>query len=226
MWCFTSPWCFMVKQIGKKSVSIWCAHGECVCGGCQVFHWVQRGFWTCDLSICSLALYHKCCSCSLHPGHRILNTVDCTNPNGGRLPRNVDLMMSDFAGGASGFPMTFEGGKYTGEVGAMQSIYEPNQWKWVDVWIQFEHTWQIHLTVNWAVREVHLNQLKPVILVLPFRRVEGRLYQDRKKETSELQGPVDKNSATQNLLSICRLLCRSPSLRQVMIIIMPCNDNQ
>lgn len=45
----------------------------------------------------------------------ILNTVDCTRPNGGRLPQNVDLMMSDFAGGASGFPMTFCGGKYTGE---------------------------------------------------------------------------------------------------------------
>lgn len=45
----------------------------------------------------------------------ILNTVDCTRPNGGRLPLNVDLMMSDFAGGASGFPMTFFGGKYSGE---------------------------------------------------------------------------------------------------------------
>lgn len=43
----------------------------------------------------------------------ILNTVDCTRPNGGRLPHGVDLMMSDFAGGASGFPMTFHGGKYT-----------------------------------------------------------------------------------------------------------------
>lgn len=45
----------------------------------------------------------------------ILNTVDCTRPNGGRLPENVDLMMSDFAGGASGFPMVFSGGKYSGE---------------------------------------------------------------------------------------------------------------
>ncbi|KAM3859260.1 cytidine monophosphate-N-acetylneuraminic acid hydroxylase [Diretmus argenteus] len=48
-----------------------------------------------------------------YKGHMILNTVDCTRPNGGRLPHNVDLMMSDFAGGASGFPMTFHGGKYT-----------------------------------------------------------------------------------------------------------------
>ncbi|KAG9280502.1 cytidine monophosphate-N-acetylneuraminic acid hydroxylase [Astyanax mexicanus] len=48
-----------------------------------------------------------------YKGHRILNTVDCTRPNNGRLPRGVDLMMSDFAGGASGFPMTFHQGKYT-----------------------------------------------------------------------------------------------------------------
>ncbi|XP_071966265.1 cytidine monophosphate-N-acetylneuraminic acid hydroxylase-like isoform X2 [Antedon mediterranea] len=50
-----------------------------------------------------------------YKGHLILNTVDCTNPNGGKLPHNVDVMMSDFAGGASGFPMTFSGGKYTEE---------------------------------------------------------------------------------------------------------------
>ncbi|KAM4687693.1 cytidine monophosphate-N-acetylneuraminic acid hydroxylase-like [Discoglossus pictus] len=48
-----------------------------------------------------------------YKGHKILNTVDCTRPNGGKLPINVDLMMSDFAGGASGFPMTFSGGKFT-----------------------------------------------------------------------------------------------------------------
>lgn len=48
-----------------------------------------------------------------YKGHMILNTVDCTRPNGGRLPQNVSMMMSDFAGGASGFPMTFYGGKYT-----------------------------------------------------------------------------------------------------------------
>uniref|UniRef100_A0A3P9D5A6 Cytidine monophosphate-N-acetylneuraminic acid hydroxylase n=1 Tax=Maylandia zebra TaxID=106582 RepID=A0A3P9D5A6_9CICH len=48
-----------------------------------------------------------------YKGHMILNTVDCTRPNGGRLPQNVDVMMSDFAGGASGFPMTFYGGKYS-----------------------------------------------------------------------------------------------------------------
>ncbi|XP_035682762.1 cytidine monophosphate-N-acetylneuraminic acid hydroxylase-like [Branchiostoma floridae] len=50
-----------------------------------------------------------------YKGHLILNTVDCTQPNGGRLPQNVDIMMSDFAGGASGFPMTFSGGRYTDE---------------------------------------------------------------------------------------------------------------
>ncbi|XP_035688671.1 cytidine monophosphate-N-acetylneuraminic acid hydroxylase-like [Branchiostoma floridae] len=50
-----------------------------------------------------------------YKGHLILNTVDCTQPNGMRLPRNVDIMMSDFAGGASGFPMAFFGGRYTKE---------------------------------------------------------------------------------------------------------------
>nr|XP_055047277.1 cytidine monophosphate-N-acetylneuraminic acid hydroxylase-like isoform X2 [Misgurnus anguillicaudatus] len=44
-----------------------------------------------------------------YKGHMILNTVDCTRPNNGRLPHGVDVMMSDFAGGASGFPMTFYG---------------------------------------------------------------------------------------------------------------------
>ncbi|XP_051980556.1 cytidine monophosphate-N-acetylneuraminic acid hydroxylase-like, partial [Xyrauchen texanus] len=48
-----------------------------------------------------------------YKGHMILNTVDCTRPNNGRLPHGVDVMMSDFAGGASGFPMTFHGVKYT-----------------------------------------------------------------------------------------------------------------
>ncbi|XP_021116203.1 cytidine monophosphate-N-acetylneuraminic acid hydroxylase isoform X2 [Heterocephalus glaber] len=50
-----------------------------------------------------------------YKGHKILNTVDCTRPNGGRLPAKVAFMMSDFAGGASGFPMTFSGGKFTEE---------------------------------------------------------------------------------------------------------------
>uniref|UniRef100_A0AAY5ETW6 Cytidine monophosphate-N-acetylneuraminic acid hydroxylase n=1 Tax=Electrophorus electricus TaxID=8005 RepID=A0AAY5ETW6_ELEEL len=48
-----------------------------------------------------------------YKGHLILNTVDCRRPNNGCLPHGVDVMMSDFAGGASGFPMTFHKGKYT-----------------------------------------------------------------------------------------------------------------
>ncbi|RXN27283.1 cytidine monophosphate-N-acetylneuraminic acid hydroxylase-like protein [Labeo rohita] len=59
-----------------------------------------------------------------YKGHMILNTVDCTRPNNGRLPHGVDLMMSDFAGGASGFPMAFHDGKYTGE-----SHIALNSWK-------------------------------------------------------------------------------------------------
>eukprot|EP00058_Branchiostoma_floridae_P024566 XP_002610056.1 hypothetical protein BRAFLDRAFT_125688 [Branchiostoma floridae] len=39
----------------------------------------------------------------------------CVSPNGGRLPKNVDIMMSDFSGGNSGFPVTFSGGRYTEE---------------------------------------------------------------------------------------------------------------
>ncbi|XP_053252710.1 cytidine monophosphate-N-acetylneuraminic acid hydroxylase-like [Podarcis raffonei] len=50
-----------------------------------------------------------------YKGHKILNTVDCTRPNGGKLPEKVDLMMSDFAGGASGFPMVYSGGNFTEE---------------------------------------------------------------------------------------------------------------
>ncbi|CAL8242606.1 unnamed protein product [Merluccius merluccius] len=48
-----------------------------------------------------------------YKGHIIMNTVDCTRPNSGRLPLRPDLLMTDFAGGASGFPMTFCSGKYT-----------------------------------------------------------------------------------------------------------------
>ncbi len=57
----------------------------------------------------------------------ILNTVDCTRPNNGRLPHGVDVMMSDFAGDASGFPMTFHGGKYTGESGML--LYTGALWE-------------------------------------------------------------------------------------------------
>lgn len=39
-------------------------------------------------------------------GHRILNTVDCNRPNGNHLPE-VDVLLSDFASGASGYPTCF-----------------------------------------------------------------------------------------------------------------------
>ncbi|XP_070558031.1 cytidine monophosphate-N-acetylneuraminic acid hydroxylase-like [Ptychodera flava] len=48
-----------------------------------------------------------------YKGHLILNLVDCSNPNNGNLPRDVDVLLSDFAGGASGFPVVFYGGRYT-----------------------------------------------------------------------------------------------------------------
>jgi CMP-N-acetylneuraminate monooxygenase len=42
-----------------------------------------------------------------HKGHRILNLVDCCNPNDGNLPDDVSLLLTDFASGASGFPSCF-----------------------------------------------------------------------------------------------------------------------
>lgn len=40
-------------------------------------------------------------------GHRVLNTVDCHNLCGGELPK-VDVLLTNFAGGASGFPVCWE----------------------------------------------------------------------------------------------------------------------
>ena len=59
------------------------------------------------------ALFDEIDTCLLieYKGHYILNTVDCCSPNSLKLPQ-VDLLMSDFAGGASGFPVCFEGGRY------------------------------------------------------------------------------------------------------------------
>lgn len=38
-------------------------------------------------------------------GHLILNTVDCSNLNNGVLPSKVSVLLTSFAGGASGFPI-------------------------------------------------------------------------------------------------------------------------
>ena len=38
-------------------------------------------------------------------GHRLLNTVDCANLNGGVLPAPIDILLTAFAGGASGYPV-------------------------------------------------------------------------------------------------------------------------
>ncbi|XP_062517845.1 cytidine monophosphate-N-acetylneuraminic acid hydroxylase-like [Corticium candelabrum] len=50
-----------------------------------------------------------------YKGHLIMNTVDCSRPNDNILPKDVDLLMSDFAGGATGYPVSFYGGSYTEE---------------------------------------------------------------------------------------------------------------
>lgn len=41
-------------------------------------------------------------------GNQILLTVDCNFLNSNVLPQNIDLLMTSFAGGASGFPLCFE----------------------------------------------------------------------------------------------------------------------
>ena len=43
-----------------------------------------------------------------YKGHRILNTVDCQNLNNGPLPK-VEVLLTSFAGGASGYPVCWEG---------------------------------------------------------------------------------------------------------------------
>ena len=43
-----------------------------------------------------------------YKGHRILNTVDCCQPNANHLPEDVDVLLTDFASGASGFPTGFQ----------------------------------------------------------------------------------------------------------------------
>jgi len=40
-----------------------------------------------------------------YAGHRILNAVDCSDVSAGVLPERVDLMLSSFSRGASGFPV-------------------------------------------------------------------------------------------------------------------------
>lgn len=49
-------------------------------------------------------------------GHRILSTVDCGDLNGGVLPDEVELLMSSFSRGASGFPVCW------GELMSAESI--------------------------------------------------------------------------------------------------------
>jgi hypothetical protein len=40
-----------------------------------------------------------------YAGHRVLDTVDAQNLRGGELPSDIDVLLSSFAGGASGFPV-------------------------------------------------------------------------------------------------------------------------
>ena len=47
-----------------------------------------------------------------YKGHTIFNYVDCGDPNSGVLGK-FDVVLGDFAGGASGYPMCMKGKKYT-----------------------------------------------------------------------------------------------------------------
>ena len=49
-----------------------------------------------------------------YKGHRVLNTVDCSDLNGGHFPEDVDVLLMSFAGGASGYPACWTDG-YTDE---------------------------------------------------------------------------------------------------------------
>lgn len=190
-----------------------------------------------------------------HPGHMILNTVDCTRPNYGRLPHNVDLMMSDFAGGASGFPMTFSGGKYTGEVDrytASKCMAGQITEKWIaplgfpGYWLQMNLNCISSLLISSSkhigtdmrllpsdvllqcilrrrqgerkrgIKETQLRFTHWLVSISPCRELESRFHQEWKEEAHELQGPAGKILAAQDLLPVCRLLCRSTSLRQVL----------
>jgi CMP-N-acetylneuraminate monooxygenase len=50
-----------------------------------------------------------------YKGHLVLNLVDCCRPNDDVLPTGVDLLLSAFTAGGSGFPVVYSGGKYTRE---------------------------------------------------------------------------------------------------------------
>ncbi|XP_071478607.1 cytidine monophosphate-N-acetylneuraminic acid hydroxylase-like [Diadema antillarum] len=110
-----------------------------------------------------------------YKGHLILNTVDCTNPNGGRLPVDVDIMLSDFAGGASGFPMNFFGGKYTEE--------------WKEQFIKRERKKLLYYKTQ-VVRDVN-----PVIYC-PFAGyfVEAHPSDSYIRETNTKNDPADLNA--------------------------------
>lgn len=132
----------------------------------------------------------------------ILNTVDCTRPNNGRLPHGVDLMMSDFAGGASGFPMTFHGGKYTGNLLTQQELYTKTV---ISLANKRVSTMFNHFERNNAqCQHVPVSSLELFFQFFPFdRELEGGFHQEREEEAVELQGAAGEISAAKDLLSVC-----------------------
>ncbi len=44
---------------------------------------------------------------NINKGHRILNLVDCSNPNGEYLPYSVHVLLTNFTSNTSAFPSCF-----------------------------------------------------------------------------------------------------------------------
>ncbi len=80
-----------------------------------------------------------------YKGHKILDTVDCSNLNKGIYPK-ADVLMSAFAGGASGFPVCWN------------ELYTED-------WIEERVTKNRRLVVNEVAKQVELSQAK---MYMPF----------------------------------------------------------
>lgn len=67
-----------------------------------------------------------------------------------------------------------------------------------------------------GIKETQLRFTHWLVSISPCRELESWFHQEWKEEAHELQDPAGKILAAQDLLPVCRLLCRSTSLRQVL----------
>ena len=94
---FDNDYCLpILKRIGLTNVNVAPFNQWVVFGGVARFMILRDGTGRNDSGI---LIEYK--------GHRILNTVDCQNLNNGALPP-VDVLLTSFAGGASGYPVCWE----------------------------------------------------------------------------------------------------------------------